>query len=258
MEIAQSDAAAAFDWYRSESCRAYERPEDEVTGNKSDDYVRRAPGTAGMKEGVRYQIYETTDGHVLFMASEQEFWKNFCEGVDRMDLFERWPGQQVRRPRPRQPRAPGRARATSSARRRSCQEWLDFGDEHNTPIAPVNTPKTIADDPQFQDRLPWICQDVLGADQLAQPVKIVGGELPRPPRPRPSASTPTRCSARSSASPTPTSRRSATPAPSADPTTRAPPTTQIPHPEPHPDSCAEILAWWNAFPRWLPSGRFAG
>ena len=94
MEIAQSDAAAAFDWYRIESCRAYERPEDEVTGNKSDDYERRAPGTAGMKEGVRYQIYETTDGHVLFMASEQAFWKNFCEGVDRMDLFERWPGSK--------------------------------------------------------------------------------------------------------------------------------------------------------------------
>ena len=46
MEIAQSDAAAYMDWYRSESWKAYERPESEVTGNKSDDYVRRAPGTA--------------------------------------------------------------------------------------------------------------------------------------------------------------------------------------------------------------------
>ena len=60
LEIAQSDAAAAFDWYRIETWRAYERPEDEVTGNKSDDYERRAPGTAGMKEGVRYQIYESS------------------------------------------------------------------------------------------------------------------------------------------------------------------------------------------------------
>src|ERR1700759_4274822 len=34
MEIAQSDAAAAFDWYRSESYKAYERPQSEVTGNK--------------------------------------------------------------------------------------------------------------------------------------------------------------------------------------------------------------------------------
>ena len=83
MEIAQSDAAAATDWLRSETWKAYERPEDEVTGNPSDDYERRAPGTAGMKEGVRYQMYETSDGHILFMASEQAFWKNFCEAVGR-------------------------------------------------------------------------------------------------------------------------------------------------------------------------------
>ena len=95
IDLAQSDAAAAMDWYRSETWRAYERPQSEVTGNKSDDYERRAPGTAGMVEGVRYQVYETADaGHVLFMASEQAFWKNFCEGVDRVDLFERWPGSK--------------------------------------------------------------------------------------------------------------------------------------------------------------------
>ena len=83
-----------MDWYRIESWKAYERPESEVTGNKSDDYVRRAPGTAGMREGVRYQIYESSDGHVLFMASEQAFWKNFCDGVGRPELFERWPGSK--------------------------------------------------------------------------------------------------------------------------------------------------------------------
>ena len=65
-----------------------------VTGNKADNYERRAPGTAGMKEGVRYQIYESADGHVLFMASEQAFWKNFCECIGRTDLFERWPGSK--------------------------------------------------------------------------------------------------------------------------------------------------------------------
>ena len=62
LEIAQSDAAAAMDWLRSETYKAYERPESEVTGNKADDYERRAPGTAGMRDGVRYQFYETSDG----------------------------------------------------------------------------------------------------------------------------------------------------------------------------------------------------
>ena len=44
LEIAQSDAAAAMDWLRSETWKAYERPESEVTGNKADGYERRAPG----------------------------------------------------------------------------------------------------------------------------------------------------------------------------------------------------------------------
>ncbi|MHB8431714.1 MAG: CaiB/BaiF CoA transferase family protein, partial [Acidimicrobiales bacterium] len=93
LEIAQSDAAAAMDWYRSETWRAYERPQSEVTGNKADDLERRQPGTAGMIEGVRYQVYETKDGKfVLFMASEQAFWRNFCQALGRAELFERWPG----------------------------------------------------------------------------------------------------------------------------------------------------------------------
>ena len=109
LEVAQSDAAAAIDWLRSETYQAYERPQSEVTGNASDDYRRRAPGTAGMAEGVRYNIYESSDGYVLFMASERAFWKNFCEGVGRADLFEKWPGRAVRRPRRRQRRAAPRA-----------------------------------------------------------------------------------------------------------------------------------------------------
>ena len=109
LEIAQSDAAAAMDWLRSETWKAYERPESEVTGNKADGYERRAPGTGGMRDGVRYQFYETADGHILFMASEREFWENFCRAIDRADLFEPAPGLAVRRPRPRQHGAARRA-----------------------------------------------------------------------------------------------------------------------------------------------------
>jgi crotonobetainyl-CoA:carnitine CoA-transferase CaiB-like acyl-CoA transferase len=177
-ELAQSDSAAAFDWYRSETYKAYERPEDVVTGNKADGYERRPPATSGMKEGVRYQIYETADGHVLFMASEQVFWKNFCEGIGRPDLFERWPGSQyadhARNNRELQ------AILRDVFKQRTCDEWMAFGGEVDTPIAPVNTPQSLADDPQFADRLGWIPHEVLGADQLPFPVKPVGAELPQP------------------------------------------------------------------------------
>jgi crotonobetainyl-CoA:carnitine CoA-transferase CaiB-like acyl-CoA transferase len=178
MELAQSDAAAAFDWYRSETWRAYERPESEVTGNASDDFERRAPGIAGMRGGVRYQMYDAADGHVLFMASEQAFWKNFCEGVGRMDLFEKWPGSKyadhARNNRELQ------VELRDIFRTKTCAEWIAFADEHNTTIAPVNTPKTIADDPQFQDRLSWFSTERLGAEQLPFPVKVIGESLPEP------------------------------------------------------------------------------
>ena len=179
IDVAQSDAAAAMDWYRSESWRAYERPESEVTGNKADNYERRAPGTAGMVEGVRYQVYETTDGaHVLFMASEQAFWKNFCEAVERTDLFERWPGSKYA------DHARGNRELQGELRdiflTKTAEEWLEFGGRVNTPIAPVNTPKTLLDDPQFADRFPLLPAAEVGHDQIFTPLHFVGEELPAP------------------------------------------------------------------------------
>jgi crotonobetainyl-CoA:carnitine CoA-transferase CaiB-like acyl-CoA transferase len=180
LEIGQSDAAAYMDWYRSESWLAYERPEDEVTGNKADDYVRRAPGTAGMKEGVRYQMYEASDGHVLFMASEQAFWKNFCEGVERIELFEKWPGSKFA------DHARGNRELQRELREifksKTCAEWIEFGNEKNTPIAPVNTPKTLTGDPQFRDRFPLYPHEKHGADMLPFPVKFIDEALPEPTR----------------------------------------------------------------------------
>ena len=110
-----------------------------------------------MWEGVRYQYYESSDGHVLFMASEQAFWKNFCEGVDRMDLFEKWPGKTIA------DHARGnkelQAELRDIFRTRTSQEWIDFADEHNTTIAPANTAQTVRHDPQFQDRFRWTSYD---------------------------------------------------------------------------------------------------
>jgi crotonobetainyl-CoA:carnitine CoA-transferase CaiB-like acyl-CoA transferase len=178
IEIAQSDAAAATDWLRSETWRAYERPQSEVTGNEADNFERRAPGTGGMEAGVRYQFYATTDGHILFMASEREFWKNFCAGIGRDDLFERWPGSQYG----------DHARNNTELRvilrdvfaTKSTQEWLAFGLEHNTPIAPANSPKTLYADPQFKDRFELLPASEVGADMLPTPIKFVDEELPMP------------------------------------------------------------------------------
>ena len=178
MEIAQSDAAAYFDWYRIESYRAYEHPEDVVTGNKSDGYERRKPGLGGMWEGVRYQFYESADGHVLLMASEQAFWKNFCVGIGREDLFEQFPGSKYA------DHARGnvalQAILRDIFRTRTSAEWLAFAVEHNTTIAPVNTPHTVIDDPQFHDRFTWTTREQTGIEQLMFPLHIDGESLPVP------------------------------------------------------------------------------
>jgi crotonobetainyl-CoA:carnitine CoA-transferase CaiB-like acyl-CoA transferase len=178
LEVGQSDSTAYMDWYRIESWLAYERPEDVVTGNKADDYERRAPGTAGMKEGVRYQIYESSDGHVLFMASEQAFWKNFCEAVGRPELFEKWPGSRFA------DHARGNRELQTILKEifatKTAEEWIQIGGEKNFPIAPVNTPKNITEDPQFRERFPLYPHEKHGADMLPYPIKFVGEELPAP------------------------------------------------------------------------------
>ncbi len=112
------------------------------------------------------------------MASEQAFWKNFCETVGRMDLFEKWPGSKfadhARKNRELQ------AILRDIFKAKTSKEWLDLGNERNFPVAPVNTPKTIADDPQFKDRFPLYPIAGHGAEMLPYPVKFIDAELPVP------------------------------------------------------------------------------
>lgn len=174
LEVAQSDAAAAFNWNGIEGNKAHERPEDEVTGNDGDGKPgpRRPMGGETMREAVRYQFYRSRDGFVLFMASEQVFWRNFCEAVGRMDLFERWPGARVAE----------HARGNVELRRelvgifatRSTSEWLELSQQANIPIAPVNDATSIAADPQFLERLPWLPHEQHGTDLMPSPIRWVG------------------------------------------------------------------------------------
>ncbi|HEX9765200.1 MAG TPA: CoA transferase, partial [Nitriliruptorales bacterium] len=116
----------------------------------------------------------------LFMASEQAFWKNFCQALDRMDLFERWPGSQYA------DHAKGnrelQAELREIFRTRTSAEWLTWSDEVNTPIAPVNTPRNIVDDPQFRDRFTILPHAEHGADMLSFPARFADEQLPPPRR----------------------------------------------------------------------------
>ncbi len=178
-EVAQSDAAAAFNWNGIEGNKAYERPEDEVTGNDGDGKGPRRPvGEDSMSESVRYQYYRSRDGIVLLMASEREFWKNFAYGVGRPELYDDNPGAKYA----------DHARGNVALRRelaaifatRTTAEWVQFGLEVNTPIAPVNDSKSITRDPQFQDRLPFRSRREHGTELMPSPIKPLDEALPLP------------------------------------------------------------------------------
>jgi crotonobetainyl-CoA:carnitine CoA-transferase CaiB-like acyl-CoA transferase len=178
LDVAQSDAAAATDWMAIETWKAYERPQSEVTGNPTDNFERRAPGTAGMHDSVRYQMYGTADGHVLFQASERKFWKAFCAAVGREDLFDAHPGAEYA----------DHARGNTALRQelvelfatRKNEDWVRLGLQADVPLSPVNSARRIDRDPQFRARLPWIPTDRLGAEQLPFPVRVDGELLPPP------------------------------------------------------------------------------
>ena len=181
LEVAQSDAAAAFNWNGIEGNKAYERPESEVTGNDGDGRGPRRPvGDGSMRDAVRYQYYRSSDGIVLFMASEREFWKNFCEGIGRPELFARQPGAQVA-DHARGDLALRHELATIFASRTTA-EWVAFGQRVNTPIAPVNDLRSIVDDPQFQARMPMRPYTEAGTDLMPSPIKLLDDDLPVPQR----------------------------------------------------------------------------
>ena len=178
-EVAQSDAAAAFNWNGIEGNKAYERPEDQVTGNDGDGKGPRRPvGDNSMTESVRYQYYRSKDGIVLFMASEREFWKNFAYGVGRPELYDGNPGSKYA----------DHARGNVALRRelaaifatRTTDEWIRFGQEVNTPICPVHDSKSITRDAQFQARLPFGAWQQHGTELMPSPIKLLGEELPVP------------------------------------------------------------------------------
>jgi crotonobetainyl-CoA:carnitine CoA-transferase CaiB-like acyl-CoA transferase len=142
-----------------------------------------------MRDGVRYQFYETADGHILFMASEQAFWRNFCAGIGRDDLFERWPGELIA------DHARGneelRAELIDIFRSASTEYWVDLGVRHNTAIAPMNSSKTLPTDRHFVERTRWLPAETHGADMLPIPLNFSGSEL-QPPGRAPSAGQHTR------------------------------------------------------------------
>ena len=182
IEVSQADAATTWNGWRI----AYDAAVAEHGSAPSDPDARElvaaleaaaeGAGQSGDRDlpgiDVRYQYYETKDGTVLLMATETKFWENFCRGLDRMDLFERWPG--VGHADHDYGNDALRDQLTSLFATRTRAEWLAFFVEHDVAGAPVYTAGETFGDPHFESRGLWIDPNVHSVPLLGSPVRVDG------------------------------------------------------------------------------------
>ena len=180
LEIAQSDAAAAIDWLRSETwqgLRAARSRRSPATRPTTTSAARRAP--RAWKRACATSSTRPPTATCCSWRREREFWKNFCEGVGRTDLFERWPGSQYGD----HARGNTELRAIlrdifatklvgGVARVRLRAQHADRAVEHAEDASPTTRSSRTA--------CRWIPAAQVGADMLPTPIKFVGETLPDP------------------------------------------------------------------------------
>jgi len=174
IEVSQSAAAAAVNWQMLVGQRAHEK----LAGGKPVEPLPM-PGMA-VREAVRYQYYASKDGCVLFMPSERKFWRNFCAGAGRNDLFEKFPGKEFAEHESGNHEL---RRALSEVfLEKTTAEWLDIGLKANFPIAPVYDAAQALRDPHFQASINWIPARQNESETLGMPVRFLDETLPVPRR----------------------------------------------------------------------------
>ncbi len=115
-------------------------PRSPATSPTTTSGARPAPPACARASATRST--RPDDGHVLFMASRAGVLEELLRG-----RRPRWTSSSAGRARST-PTTPGatascRPSCATSSRTKTAPEWIDFGGEVNTPIAPVNTPKTL-------------------------------------------------------------------------------------------------------------------
>lgn len=182
IEVCQADAAATWNGWHI----AYEAAVAEHGTASSDPDTRElvdalAAATEGGGEhgdedltaaDVRYQYYATSDGTVLLMATESKFWQNFCRALERMDLFERWPG--VGYADHDYGNTELREELAKIFATRTRAEWLAFFVEHDVPGAPVYDAGETHLDPHFKSRGLFLDRETHAVPLVGSPVRVDG------------------------------------------------------------------------------------
>ncbi len=191
VEVAEADAAAVWNgWriaYEAAAGRHGDDPEDD-DARQLVDALRAAAEGAGRMDltaaDVRYQYYRASDGDVLLMATEQTFWRRFCDAVGRPDLFERWPGEGYADHDYGNLALRDELAEIFATRTRA--EWVQLFIDHNVAGAPVYDPGETHADPHFAARGMWVDTKIDGIGLLGSPVRMNGERQgPRRPAPQP-------------------------------------------------------------------------
>ena len=140
----------------------------EFEGEFSGEEVRRE----SPRDDVRYQYYMASDGLVLLMATERRFWENFCRAVDRLDLFERWPGEGYADHD--YGNEPLREELTRIFASRTRADWVALFLEHDVAGSPVYAAGETWRDPHFEARDLWTDASVHGMRVPGSPLRVDG------------------------------------------------------------------------------------
>ena len=218
LELAQSDAAAAFDWYRSETyrgLRAARSPRSPATSPTTT--CAASPRSRACAAACATRCTSRPTATCSSWRASSTSGRSSCEALGRQELFEQWPGSQYG----------DHARGNLEMQAELTEIFATQDDRgvgatsasRSTCRSRRSTRRTrVHDDPQFLDRMELVPGRRRSARTSCRSRSRwrARSRWSRARRPR-SASTPTRSCATSSATTTPSSPRSAKPAPSPDP-----------------------------------------
>jgi len=136
--------------------------------------VRR--GESSHPSIIPFQLFASSDGHVVVAAPKEKFWQRFCAAIGRDELAddERFADMGAR-DRNRDLLLPILREALRS---RSTAEWVTTFAEHGVPCGPVNDVLEALDDPQVQARdgvLELEHPNLGSVRQIASPLRLTDG-----------------------------------------------------------------------------------
>lgn len=148
-------------------------------GNQAVSYLvtGKSPKRMGNEHQslVPYQVFPTSDGHIIIAVGNDTQWQRFCEVIERPDLAqsERWQ-KMTQRVVGRVELIPDLARTMLT---RTTAEWVARLEEKDVPCGPINEYEQVFRDPQVMHRglrIDQVRSDGVCIPGVASPLRLAG------------------------------------------------------------------------------------